>query len=190
LNYSFFSSLILLFPLITIIYRFELYYPPFEAAVKAGVYSVMCSYNRINDVYACNNNETMSHLFNSLGFDGWVMSDWTATRGTVQSLNAGLHQEMPVGVFYRESAIMEALDANEVSYETIDNGILRMLTAMYDVGLFDHPPTGDRNAIVTSESHNALTREIVSKSTVLLRNEPVAVAAAAAAGLSLHCCYW
>jgi beta-glucosidase len=52
--------------------RFELYYPPFKAAVDAGVLSVMCAYNRINDVWACENKDTLSHLKSNMGFDGWV----------------------------------------------------------------------------------------------------------------------
>ena len=54
--------------------RFELYYPPFQAAVNAGVLSVMCSYNRINGVGACENNATlMQDLRGELAYDGWVM---------------------------------------------------------------------------------------------------------------------
>jgi beta-glucosidase len=153
--------------------RFELYYPPFDAAVKAGVYTVMCSYNRINGVYACENKDTMDHLYETMGFKGWVLSDWTATHSTADSLNAGNFQEMPFGIYFREEAVTAALESGEVTMETIDNGILRMLTAMYDIGLFDHEPTGDRNAIVTSEEHNQLSRELAAKSSVLLRNEPV-----------------
>ena len=55
--------------------RYEIYYPPFQAAIDAGVLSVMCSYNRINDVHACQNPETLGNL-KAMGFEGWVMSDW------------------------------------------------------------------------------------------------------------------
>jgi beta-glucosidase len=55
---------------------FELYYQPFAAAVDAGVGSAMCSYNRINNTYACENNSTLPTLKGMYGFDGWVMSDW------------------------------------------------------------------------------------------------------------------
>lgn len=55
---------------------FEIYYPPFEAAVQAGVLSAMCAYNRVNDMYACENPVTISHLKDTLGFQGWLMSDW------------------------------------------------------------------------------------------------------------------
>ena len=133
----------------------------------------MCSYNRINGVYACENKDTLDHLYNNMGFTGWVLSDWTATHSTAESLNAGLHQEMPFGLHLSEQAVTKALDSGEVSIDTIDNAIMRMLTAMYDIGLFDHPPTGDRNAIVTSEAHSNLARELAAKSSVLLKNSPV-----------------
>eukprot|EP01043_Picozoa_sp_COSAG02_P009004 COSAG02_NODE_299_length_25349_cov_53.762020_6_plen_224_part_00 len=55
----------------------EIYHPPFEAAVKSGVGSIMCGYNRINGVYACENEQTLDkHLRKLDGFDGFVMSDW------------------------------------------------------------------------------------------------------------------
>lgn len=56
--------------------RFEMYYPVFEGAVKAGVGSMMCSYNKINGVWSCENPTTLGDLKNSLGFKGYVMSDW------------------------------------------------------------------------------------------------------------------
>ena len=54
------------------------YYPPFAAAVEAGVGSVMCSYNKINTFWSCENNVTLHELKNALGFRGWVMSDWVS----------------------------------------------------------------------------------------------------------------
>lgn len=58
--------------------------------MDAGVLTAMCSYNRINDVHACENNETIGDLKNALGFDGFIMSDWFATHSTAGSVNAGL----------------------------------------------------------------------------------------------------
>lgn len=61
--------------------RFELYYPPFEGAIKAGVGAIMCSYNKINGEYACASDQILNQdLRNKLGFKGFVMSDWTATK--------------------------------------------------------------------------------------------------------------
>jgi beta-glucosidase len=71
--------------------RHELYYRPFAGAVEAGVGSFMCSYNLINGIYACENEETLQRdLKGTLGFDGWVMSDWGATHST--SIKEGLDQ--------------------------------------------------------------------------------------------------
>jgi len=150
--------------------RFELYYPPFQAAIDAGVLSVMCAYNRINNVHACENNDTLSHLKDTMGFQGWVMSDWTATHSTTNSLLAGLDQEMPMGLYYNENRVQDALDAGEVSMENIDNSVTRILTSMYAIGMFDAPAVGDPMANVTSEAHNQLAREIAAVSTVLAKN--------------------
>jgi len=57
-----------------------MYYPPFEGAIMAGVGSAMCSYNKINHVWSCENEESLKkHLREDLGFKGYVMSDWGAT---------------------------------------------------------------------------------------------------------------
>ncbi len=59
---------------------YEIYFPAFKRSVDAGVGSFMCSYNRINDTYACENFNTLTlALKNFMGFEGWVMSDWFAT---------------------------------------------------------------------------------------------------------------
>jgi beta-glucosidase len=102
----------------------ELYLWPFADAVKAGVASVMCSYNRINGTYGCQNSKTLNGLLkDELGFQGYVMSDWGTnnspalerecieylliarisadslylggTHSTIESINAGLDMEMP-----------------------------------------------------------------------------------------------
>ena len=68
----------------------EVYLPPFEAAVKAGVAAVMCSYNHVNGPYACGNESTLKEILrDQLGFQGFVTSDWGATH-SADFLNAGL----------------------------------------------------------------------------------------------------
>jgi beta-glucosidase len=75
--------------------RFEIYYPPFEAAINAKCGSFMCSYNKINGEYSCGNNATLNRdLKQRLGFGGFVMSDWGATHSTA-SINSGLDMEEP-----------------------------------------------------------------------------------------------
>ena len=73
----------------------EVYVAPFDAAVHAGVASMMCSYNRLNGTYACGNESTMTKILrDEIGFKGFVTSDWGATHG-VDFINAGLDMEMP-----------------------------------------------------------------------------------------------
>jgi beta-glucosidase len=133
---------------------------------------MMCSYNRINGIYGCESNETIAHdLRGIMGFQGWIMSDWTATKSTVNSVKAGLDVEMPYGIFYREAALKEALEKGEITEsDDIDPSILRVLTSMYEVGLVDNPVVGSPMANVTSEEHNSLARKIAADSTVLLKN--------------------
>lgn len=150
--------------------RYELYYPPFQAAIDAGVLSVMCAYNRVNNVHACENNETLSQLKDNMGFQGWVMSDWTATHSTVNSVKAGLDQEMPLGIYYSENHLEDALNSGEIDIAQINNSVQRILTSMYAIGLFDTPAGGDPMANVTSDAHNKLAREIAATSTVLAKN--------------------
>ena len=152
--------------------RFQLYYPPFQAAIDAGVLSVMCSYNRVNGNHACQNNKTLGDLRDVMGFTGWVLSDWFATHSTVTSVAAGLDQELPVGLFLSEAALSLALDLGELHIVDIDRSVLRILSAMYTIGLFDKADEvpGDPLADVTSDEHSALAREIAGKSIVLLKN--------------------
>jgi beta-glucosidase len=73
----------------------EVYVAPFDAAVKAGVSSVMCSYNRINGPFACDNADTLKTILKGeLGFKGFVTSDWGAVH-SVLFINHGLDMEMP-----------------------------------------------------------------------------------------------
>ncbi|UWZ83384.1 beta-glucosidase [Occallatibacter riparius] len=73
----------------------EVYVAPFDAAVKADVSSIMCSYNKLNDVFACGNKDTMTGILrDELGFKGFVTSDWGAVH-SVDFIKAGLDMEMP-----------------------------------------------------------------------------------------------
>ena len=73
----------------------EIYVAPFDAAVKAGVSSIMCSYNRLNGTFACGNESTLTKILrDQIGFKGFVTSDWGAVHA-VTFINAGLDMEMP-----------------------------------------------------------------------------------------------
>jgi len=73
----------------------EVYVAPFDAAIRAGVASIMCSYNLLNGTYACGNQSTMTKILRQeIGFKGFVTSDWGATHA-VKFIRAGLDMEMP-----------------------------------------------------------------------------------------------
>lgn len=73
----------------------EVYVAPFDAAVRAGVAAIMCSYNRINGTFACGSESTLTRILREeIGFKGFVTSDWGATH-SVAFINAGLDMEMP-----------------------------------------------------------------------------------------------
>jgi len=80
--------------------EFEMYLPPFEAAVNAGTLAIMCSYNKINETWSCENSRTLGYLKETMGFKYFVMSDWGATHSTVESAFAGLDQEQPSDEYF------------------------------------------------------------------------------------------
>lgn len=78
----------------------EIYLWPFADAIKAGVGGVMCSYNRVNGTYACENSYLLNHLIKSeLGFQGFIVSDWGAQHSGVYSALSGLDMTMPGEIF-------------------------------------------------------------------------------------------
>ncbi|MEN3306230.1 MAG: beta-glucosidase [Micromonosporaceae bacterium] len=149
----------------------EIYLPAFEAAVQqAHVYSVMCSYASVAGTFACENAQLLQTvLAGSLGFTGFVTSDWGGTHSTVASANNGLDQEMNGADFYG-AALTTALANGQVSQSTIDGHVRRILVAMFTAGLFDTTQTGTITTPVTSAAHTAVARQVAQEGSVLLKN--------------------
>ncbi len=153
----------------------EIYLPGFEAAVEAGVGSVMCSYNRVNGTYACDSRELLTDVLrNRFRFDGWVMTDWGA-RHSLGALDAGLDQEMPGasrfgvrGIYFADS-LREAVHAGNVPEASVDRAVGRILGQMQRMGLLDGsaPPRPRLDA----EAGQAVAREVAIAGAVLLKNE-------------------
>ncbi|MFZ0043208.1 MAG: glycoside hydrolase family 3 C-terminal domain-containing protein [Solirubrobacteraceae bacterium] len=154
----------------------EMYAPQYEAAVRqGGAGAVMCSYNRINSVYSCEDPSTLGMLDNQFGFSGFVVSDWGATHSTVASAKAGLDMEMneTPGTYYG-SALQTAVQDGQVPMSTLNDMVLRILRSMFRIGLFDHPVAaqpGAYGANVSTSAHVALARTISEAGTVLLKNQ-------------------
>ena len=149
----------------------EIYFPSFKAVVKeAGAWGVMSAYNKINGQYASENEFLLdSILRQKWGFKGIVISDWDATHSTVPSAKAGLDIEMPQPVFFGDK-LMEAVKNGEVSEETINRKVLRILKLKFEAGLFDHPVTPD-SALVNTPESRSLELEAAREGIVLLKND-------------------
>ncbi len=157
----------------------EIYDPAFQASVNAGVGAVMCSYNRVNGSYACQNSQTLSDTLDSvMNFKGFVMSDWGATHSTVASVDAGLDMNMPGGAFgtdyYSASALQAALTAGQITQAQIDNMVYRILRSMFAVGIFDRTyptPAAALNTDVSTPADNQVALTASEQGTVLLKND-------------------
>jgi beta-glucosidase len=154
----------------------EIYLPAFEAAVQAGVLSVMAAYNRVNGTFACENGHLMAEILHGeWGFLGFTVSDWGATHGAASSALAGLDVEMPHGPLpdYPEhfgAELAAAVESGEVPAERLDDMVARVLTAMHASGLTSDNH-GHADASATSPEHRALAREAATAGIVLLRND-------------------
>lgn len=163
--------------------RHELYYPPFDGAVSAGVSAVMCSYNRVGGAWSCENQETLrGELKGRLGFGGFVVSDWGATHG-VESAGAGLDMEQP-GAKFMGDVLLAEVRSGAVPEAVVDASARRVLQPMYEYGIFEHAGQWEnlskRSLDVTSPSHSALARRLAAAATVLARNEGLLPVPAAA----------
>ena len=120
----------------------ELYLWPFQDSIKAGVGSVMCSYNMINSSYACGNSKLMNGILkDELGFQGFVQSDWLAQRSGVASALAGLDMSMPGdgpawgdGNPFWGPNLTEAVLNRSVPLPRIDDMVTRTVAAWYQFG--------------------------------------------------------
>ncbi|CAI7652711.1 unnamed protein product [Penicillium pancosmium] len=119
----------------------ELYLWPFVDSVRAGVGSVMCSYNQINNSYGCSNSYTLNKLLKGeLGFQGFVMSDWGAHHSGVGDALAGLDMSMPGDVilgspysFWGTNLTISALNGTIPEWR-LDDMAVRIMAAYYKVG--------------------------------------------------------
>jgi beta-glucosidase len=149
----------------------EIYLPAFEAAVKeGGVWAVMCAYNRLNGVYACENPGLLEQtLRRDWGFRGLLMSDWGATHSAAPAMRAGLDLEMPKAAQYTPAAIRRALDEKQIEPALLDEMVRRQLRAIAALHL-DEDASERPEAIDTLE-HRALNREAARSGFVLLKND-------------------
>ena len=146
----------------------EIYFPAFEMAVKeAQPWTVMCSYNKINGVYASENAWLLTDVLrNEWGFDGCVMSDWGAVSDRVAGVAAGLDLEMPASGGVNDRKIVEAVRAGKLDEKLVDRACERVLGFVYRYLENAKPQTPwDR------EAQHAQAARIAAECLVLLKNE-------------------
>ncbi|MCA8275374.1 glycoside hydrolase family 3 C-terminal domain-containing protein [Burkholderia sp. AU30280] len=150
----------------------------FEIAVKDGQPgNVMCSYNKLNGVYACENPYLLTTVLkNEWGFKGVVQSDWGATHSTVAAVQAGLDEEepgaaddnnAPLGSFFN-TKLRAALQAGSVSASRLNDMVQRKLRTLIRVGVMDAPPKP--GGAIDEAAGNADALAIARQSAVLLKN--------------------
>lgn len=152
----------------------EIYLSQFETVVKeAQPWTVMCSYNRINGVYASQHNYLLNEILrDEWGFDGAVVSDWNANHTIFESVQGGLDIEMPGPAKYYGSLLEEAVQNWQIEESVIDDAVRRVLKLIIRTGKFDAQQTaGSVNTI----EHQQLAREVAAEATVLLKNAGAAL---------------
>ncbi|GAA1797905.1 beta-glucosidase [Actinomadura chokoriensis] len=150
----------------------EIYLPPFEAAVVDGkAASVMCGYNRVNGKPSCSNAALLDGVLRKQwGFKGFVVSDWlVATKGTHESVKAGLDLEMPIGVFYTPLALRAALFTGKITWADIDRSLTTRFRAMFAYGMFDQPKR-PADGQIDYAGHAAEAQKLSEQGITLLRN--------------------
>ncbi|KAK8049213.1 glycosyl hydrolase family 3 N terminal domain-containing protein [Apiospora phragmitis] len=156
----------------------ELYVFPFMDGLKEGAVSVMCSYQRVNNSYGCQNSKMLNGILKTeLGFEGFVLSDWGAQHSGVASANAGLDIVMPDAGYWGQN-LTNAVNNGSVSAERATDMATRILAAWYytnqDNGSFPSPGVYSNlqkhEPIDVQADHGSLIREIGAAGTVLVKN--------------------
>ena len=163
----------------------NVYFPPFKAAVDAGVGTLMSSFNAINGVPASANEFTLTKLLrDEWKFDGFVVSDYNAVHELINhgvagndeqaaalALNAGVDMEMVSRSFNQFGP--QLLEQRKLTMATIDEAVRRILRIKYRLGLFDHPyadETREPGSLLRPDSLT-LARQGAARSMVLLKND-------------------
>lgn len=157
----------------------EIYLPPYEVAIAAGVQTIMTSYNSYNGEKMHGHEYLITDVLKGeLGFEGFIITDWEGIhelpgdlyQQVVSAINAGNDMLMEPYVWkdaFRH--IVTAAENGDIPMERIDDAVTRILTVKKEMGLFDTP----HYEAVESSNHYEIAVEAVQKSSVLLKNESI-----------------
>jgi beta-glucosidase len=168
---------------------YEVYLPPFKAAVDAGVLSFMASFNEINGIPSSGNKDLMNGILKSdWNFKGFIVSDWASIREMLVhgiaadeyeaanlAMNAGIDMDMEGHIYINQ--LKKLLADGKVTEKQIDDAVRRILRVKFMLGLFDDPyrycDTAREKEMILNPRHLEIAREVARKSMVLLKNNNV-----------------
>jgi beta-glucosidase len=141
----------------------------FQIALQdSGAGAVMCSYNKINGTYGCENSYLLTDVLKKdFGFKGFVVSDWGATQSTTKAANAGLDIEMPGNDSFGEP-LKKAVQSGEVSQARLDDMVHRILRTEFDSGIVDDPPQPESPNVMRGFE---VAQKTAEEGAVLLKND-------------------
>jgi beta-glucosidase len=146
----------------------------FELAIERGrPGAVMCSYNKINGDWACENDYLLNQVLKrDWHYPGFVMSDWGGVHSAAKAANAGLDQESAGESFdpdvYFDAPLRQALAKGEVKASRLNDMVKRILRSMFAAGLFD---SSMQKKVIDEKADLAVSRSTLEAGAVLLRNE-------------------
>ncbi len=144
----------------------EIYLKPFEIACEAKPWEVMCSYNLVNGVRMSENKKLYNILRNEFGFDGLIVSDWSAVKDREKSLDAGLDLEMPFEKAHLDD-LLAKIKENTLNIESLDTCAQRVLDFAYKA----EGTRPLRKKTLSIEDRYNISREIADEGIVLLKND-------------------
>ena len=162
----------------------QVYLPPYQAAIDAGAATVMSSFNPLNGVPATANPYTLTQILrNEWGFQGFVVSDYSAVRELIahgialndssagqKAITAGLDMDMEGNIYHTRLAAL--VRNGDVSTDTLDEAVRRVLRVKFALGLFEHPYANENAPAYTpTPDKRALARKAAEESLVLLQNQ-------------------
>ena len=140
----------------------------FEIAIKeSNVGTVMCAYNRVNSVFACENPYLLGDVLKKAwDYKGWVMTDWGVAHNAVPSALAGMDQEMPTGSYFGDP-LKTAVEKGEVPVSRLNDMVHRILRTEFAFGVIDNPPVAKP---VDPFSGADVAQRVEERAIVLLKN--------------------
>jgi beta-glucosidase len=168
----------------------QVYLPPYKAAVRAGAATIMSAFNALNGVPATANSFLLQDVLrNEWGFNGFVVSDYTAVmelrnHGIAQDAATATRKAILAGVdvdmmsHYYDTELPALVRSGQVPMATVDEAVRRVLRVKFALGLFEHPYAEGKEVSAAVPEHLPLVRQAAEESLVLLQNKPLNKAAA------------